>query len=60
MMVRETDVNYLLLRQQMSLIRAQSSPSREARTAYENLARSYSDRIHAYRQANERMIFRAH
>ncbi|OAN54334.1 MULTISPECIES: hypothetical protein [unclassified Sphingobium] len=56
----ETDVNYLLHRQQMSLIRAQASSSREGRVAYESLARSYSDQIDAYRRENERLIVHAH
>ena len=56
----ETDVNYLLHRQQMSLIRAQSSRSDTSRNAYENLAQRYADRIDAYRRENERLIIRAH
>ncbi|MCI4588724.1 hypothetical protein MOK15_01200 [Sphingobium sp. BYY-5] len=59
-MSMEMDVNYLLHRQQMSLIRAQASPSREGRVAYESLARSYTDRIDAYRRENERLIVPAH
>lgn len=59
-MSMETDVNYLLHRQQMSLIRAQNSGSREGRAAYENLAQSYTDRIDAYRRQNERLIVAAH
>ncbi|CAM8671283.1 MULTISPECIES: hypothetical protein [Sphingobium] len=56
----EMDVNYLLHRQQMSLIRAQSSRSDKGRDAYQSLARSYTDRIDAYRRENERLIIRAH
>lgn len=59
-MSMETDVNYLLHRQQMSLIRAQASASREGRAAYESLARSYTDQVDAYRRENERLIARAH
>lgn len=56
----ETDVNYLLHRQQMSLIHAEASPSPEGRAAYEHLARSYIDRVEAYRRHNERLIIPAH
>ncbi|WP_300111686.1 hypothetical protein [Sphingobium sp.] len=59
-MTRETDVNYLLLRQQMSMARAQSCPSRQGRAAYEGLARGYSDQIDAYRRTNVEMVERAH
>lgn len=56
----EMDVNYLLHRQQVSLMRAQRSRSQQGRDAYENLARSYTDRIDAHRRENERLIIRAH
>lgn len=56
----EMDVNYLLHRQQMSLIRAQSSRSDKGRDAYESLAQSYTERIDAYRRENERLIIHAH
>ncbi|MEA3388577.1 hypothetical protein [Sphingobium sp. CCH11-B1] len=56
----ETDVNYLLHRQQMALIRAQGSQSEQGKAAYEGLARGYASRIDAYRQANQRMILPAH
>ena len=56
----EMDVNYLLHRQQMSLIRAQMTRSEKGRDAYENLAQSYTDRIDAYRRENELLIVRAH
>jgi hypothetical protein len=56
----EMDVNYLLHRQQMSLMRAQSSRSQKGRNAYENLAQSYTDRIDAHRRENEQLIIRAH
>lgn len=59
-MLMEMDVNYLLHRQQMSLIRAQASPSPEGRAAYEKLARRYIDRVEAYRRENERLILPAH
>lgn len=59
-MTRETDINYLLHRQQMSLIRAQSCPSHQARIAYESLARGYIDQVDAYRRRNESMTGRAH
>ena len=59
-MIRETDVNYLLLRQQMSLIRAQYCPSKQGRAAYEGLARGYGDRIDAYRRENEAKTIHAH
>ena len=59
-MSMETDVNYLLHRQQISLIRAQASNSREGRAAYENLARGYSDQVDAYRRENERLLIHAH
>lgn len=58
-MNREMDVNYLLHRQQVSLIHAQMSNSVQGRVAYEKLARRYADRIDAYRQENERLV-RAH
>jgi hypothetical protein len=57
-MTRETDVNYLLLRQQMSMAQAQSSLSHQGRAAYEGLARGYSDQIDAYRRANVAMVER--
>jgi hypothetical protein len=56
----ETDINYLLHRQQMSLIKAQASPSQEGRSAYEHMAQRYIEQIDAYRQENERLIVRAH
>ena len=59
-MIRETDINYLLHRQQISLIRAQSCPSHQARIAYENLARGYIDQVDAYRRHNERLTGQAH
>ena len=59
-MSMETDINYLLYRQQMSLIKAQASPSREGRTAYEDMAQRYIEQVDAYRQENERLIVRAH
>lgn len=52
----ETDVNYLLHRQQVSLIQAQGTRSNEGRAVYENLARCYIDQVQAYRQANARLI----
>lgn len=48
----EMDVNDLLRRQQMSLWQAQVTRSRQARQAYERLARRYTDRIDAYRTRN--------
>ncbi len=56
----EMDVNYLLHRQQMSMIRAQSSRSDKGRDAYQSLAQSYTERIDAYRRENERLIIHAH
>jgi hypothetical protein len=53
-------VNYLLHRQQISLIKAQTSRSAEGRAAYEGLARAYTDEVEAYRQENVRIIARAH
>ena len=50
----EMDVNYLLHRQQVAMLRAQHSNSKQGQRAYEDLAREYSGRIEAYRQANER------
>ena len=52
-MSMETDVNYLLHRQQMSLLHAQVSGSPEGRAAYEDLAQAYIDRVDAYRRGNE-------
>jgi len=48
----EMDVNYLLHRQQISLIRAQASPSRQGRAAYEGLAQGYAEKVDAYRRGN--------
>ncbi|EQA97005.1 hypothetical protein L485_23305 [Sphingobium baderi LL03] len=48
------DVNYLLHRQQVSLIRAEKSRSAAGRAAYEDLARSYGERVAAYREENFR------
>ena len=59
-MIGEMDVNYLLHRQQVALIRAQMSPSAKGRAAYEGLARGYTDRIDAYRRANERLVELTH
>ncbi|EPR17367.1 hypothetical protein M527_17010 [Sphingobium indicum IP26] len=54
------DVNYLLHRQQVAMIRAQMSRSAKGREAYEGLARGYTDRIDAYRRRNERLVDLAH
>lgn len=59
-MTGEMDVNYLLHRQQVSLLRAQTSRSLKGRAAYEGLARGYSDKIDAYRQENARLVNLAH
>lgn len=56
----EMDVNYLLHRQQMSLIHAQASRSLKGRHAYEDLAQSYTDRIDAYRRENAKLVLPAH
>jgi hypothetical protein len=48
-----TDVNYLLHRHQVSLIRASAADSPESRAAHEGLARAYRDRVDAYRHRNE-------
>jgi hypothetical protein len=48
------DVNYLLHRQQVSLIRAAVADSPESRAAHEGLARGYTNQVHAYRLANSR------
>jgi hypothetical protein len=56
----ETDVNYLLHRQQISLLRAQAARSAEGRAAYEELARGYSDRVAAYARENRRTAFTPH
>lgn len=58
-MSMEKDVNYLLHRQQISLIKAQESRSAKGRAAYEELARGYIDRVEAYREANMRITVRA-
>lgn len=49
----DLDVNYLLHRQQVSLIRAQRAMSARSRAAYERMARLYTDRLLAYRRANQ-------
>ena len=59
-MTGEMDVNYLLHRQQVSLIRAQMSRSKKGRAAYEGLARGYGDQIDAYREENARLVNLAH
>ena len=59
-MTGEMDVNYLLHRQQVSLLRAQMSRSQRGRVAYEGLARGYSDQIDAYRRENVRLVNLAH
>ncbi|KKW92974.1 hypothetical protein [Sphingobium chungbukense] len=59
-MFGEMDVNYLLHRQQVALIRAQMSHSAKGRAAYEDLARGYTSRIDAYRRENERLVDLAH
>lgn len=59
-MTGEMDVNYLLHRQQVSLIRAQMSRSQKGRAAYEDLARGYIDQVEAYRRENARLVNLAH
>jgi hypothetical protein len=39
------DINYLLMREQVSLMRAKSARSVEARKAHEGLARSYAAKL---------------
>jgi hypothetical protein len=39
------DINYLLMREQISLMRAKSARSVEARRAHEGLARGYAARL---------------
>ena len=46
------DVNYLLHRQQISLLRAAHAESPVVRALHETLARSYTARVQAYREAN--------
>lgn len=46
------DVNYLLHRQQVSLIRATLAKSASARASHETLARAYREQINAYRESN--------
>jgi hypothetical protein len=53
-MKADLDVNYLLHRQQVSLICAQRASSVEGRAAYEGLARGYTDELIAYRRENQR------
>lgn len=48
----EFDINYLLHRQQMSLIHAKAAQSDQGRAAYEDMARNYADRVHAYKMQN--------
>lgn len=52
-MIVEMDVNYLLHRQQVSLIQANDAHSAEGRIAYERLARGYTSQIEEYRQKNQ-------
>ena len=59
-MTGDMDVNYLLHRQQVSLIRAQMSRSQKGRAAYEGLARGYTDQVDAYRRENARLVNVAH
>jgi len=47
------DINYLLHRQQVSLIRAARASSVESKTAHEGLASAYRERINSYRQENQ-------
>ncbi|MEJ7934718.1 hypothetical protein WG907_10670 [Sphingobium sp. AN558] len=56
----EMDINDLLYRQQMSLIRAWNSRSVEGKAAYEGLARGYADRVDAYRQENQQLVNPVH
>ncbi len=46
------DVNYLLHREQMSLMCAARASCPESRAAHESLARGYRDQLLAYRRAN--------
>lgn len=39
------DINYLLKREQVSLMRAKAARSAEARVAHEGLARAYGQRL---------------
>lgn len=46
------DVNYLLHRQQVSLIQASLADCAESRAAHEGLARAYRDQVRQYAHAN--------
>lgn len=46
------DVNYLLHRQQVSLIRATLAKCPSVRASHEQLARAYREQIDAYRESN--------
>ncbi len=50
------DLNYLLHRQQISLLRAAYAKNPLIRAVHENLARAYSARVSAYRDANEASV----
>lgn len=45
------DLNYLLYRQQISLMRADAAANPEARVAHRSLAQCYADRIRTARAA---------
>ena len=46
------DINYLLHRQQVALIRACDADCPESRASHEGMARAYRARVNAYRQHN--------
>ena len=47
------DVNYLLHRRQMSLVRADTAAGPESRAAHRDLARRYAEQVRQIRIANE-------
>lgn len=42
------DINYLLMREQISLMRAKAARSVEARRAHEGLARGYAEKLRSF------------
>jgi hypothetical protein len=50
------DVNYLLHRQQISLLQAAFASCPESRAAHEDMARAYLDQVRDYARANRQAI----
>jgi hypothetical protein len=52
----DVDVNYMLHRQQMALLRAAAAASPESRAAHEDMARAYREKVRDYARENRRAV----